>query len=83
MKSFGEFFSSLLNLNMFLRTDSKSSKESLGETQHEKEEVQENKSEKSEKQEETNEGKNETFEFIEVAESSFEEDVEHIFVTNF
>ena len=92
MKSFGEFFSSLLNLNMFLRTDSKSSKDSLDETQHDKEEVQETKSEKSEetksekseeKKETEEEEKNETFEFIEVAESSFEEDVEHIFITNF
>jgi len=79
MKSFGEFFSSLLNMNMFLRTDSKSSKESLDKTVHEKEEVQETKTENNEKQEE----KEETFEFIEIAESTFEEDVEHVFVTNF
>ena len=46
MKSFGEFFSSILNMNMFLRTES--SKDSLDKTQHDKSEVQETKSEKSE-----------------------------------
>ena len=109
MKSFGEYFSSLLNMNMFFRTES--SKDSLGKTQHDKEEVQETKSEKSEetksekseetkseKNEETKsekneeseenketeeEEKNETFEFIEVAESSFDKEVEDMFITKF
>ena len=85
MKSFGEFFSSLLNMNMFLRTES--SKDSLDKTQHDKSEVQETKSEKSEnveeKKETEEEKKNETFEFIEVAESSFDKDVEDMFITKF
>ena len=73
MKSFGEFFSSLLNMNMFLRTNSKSSKDSLDKTEHEKEKVQETKSENNEKQEEKEEEKeeekDETFEFIEISEN--------------
>ena len=96
MKSFGEFFSSLLNMNMFLRTES--SKDSLDKTQHDKSEVQETKSEKSENVEETKseksenveekketeeEKKNETFEFIEIAESTFDKEVEDMFITKF
>ena len=82
MKSFGEYFSSLLNMSIFCGTEP--SKDSLDETQHDKEEVQENKSEKSEEKKETEEEeKNETFEFIEVAESSFDKDVEDMFITKF
>ena len=98
MKSFGEYFSSLLNMNMFLKTES--SKDPLDKTKHDKEEVQETKSEnveetKSENGEETKsenseekketeeEKKNETFEFIEVAESTFDEQTKDMFITKF
>ena len=48
MKSFGEYFSSLLNMNMFCKDESKSSKDSLDKTEHEKEEVQEKEEENKE-----------------------------------
>lgn len=89
MKSFGEYFSSLLNMNMFCKDESKESTHSLDKTVHEKEEVQEIKSENSkieEKKEEHKESKKkgeETFEFIEIAESSFDEEVEDMFITKF
>ena len=79
---------------MFCKSSKSDSTDSLNDTVHEskvliKDDVQETTSEKCEtstKKEETKEEeqkKNETFEFIEVAENSFEEDVEHVFVTNF
>jgi len=79
MKSFGEYFSSLLNMNMFCKDESKSSKDSLDKTEHEKEEVPET----TEETEETEEKKNETFEFIKIAENTFAEEVEDMFITKY
>lgn len=87
MKSFGEYFSSLLNFNMFCKSDST---DSLNDTVHEskvliKDNVQETTSENSKKEEhkESKKKEEETFEFIEVPESSFEEEVEDMFITKF
>ena len=90
MKSFGEYFSSLLNLNMFCKSNKSDSTDSLNDTVHEsktliKDDVQETTSEKCETSVENEEEqkKNETFEFIEIAESSFDEEVEDMFITKF
>ena len=87
MKSFGEYFSSLINMNMFCKDESKDSTHSLDKTEHEKEEVQELKTENDEdqnnKEEPDEEKKSETFEFIEIAENTFDEEVEDMFITKF
>ena len=87
MKSFGEYFSSLLNMNMFCKDESKNSTDSLDKTEHEKEEVQELKTEndkdQNNKEEPDEEKKSETFEFIEIAENTFDEEVEDMFITKF
>ena len=77
MKSFGEYFSSLLNMNMFCKDESKSSKDSLDKTEHEKEEENKEETEKEKKKGE------ETFEFIEISENTFVEVVEDMFITKF
>ena len=90
MKSFGEYFSSLLNMNMFCKDESNVSTDSLDKSKDEKEEVQETKSEISEdsknndkKENQEIQKENETFEFIEVSENTLDEDVEDMFITKF
>ena len=68
MKSFGEYFSSLLNMNMFCKDESKSSKDSLDKTEHDKKNS-EKRGIKKKRKKEKKKGE-ETFEFIEISENT-------------
>lgn len=79
MKSFAEFFSSLLNMSVFCKEESK---DELSKTNHEKEEDE--KEEKKKDKEDKEEKKDETFEFIEINENTLtQDDIEDMFITKF